>query len=117
MPFAVDEQALESPDLKILDLSRPPMKSIPHMEFPMMLYLHPKDKTKESRTRIVASKEEKDAAIREGWRTRPHIPEAPPDPTLAEFEYEAPEAEVKRGPGRPTNAELAARRALGGDAA
>lgn len=109
MPYAVDQEALNSPDLKILDLAHPPMKAIPHDEYPKMLYLWPKDRTKESKTTIVQDAAEKEAALRKRWRLKPHIPEAPSDPTLEEFEYEASAPEVKRGPGRPSNAEIAAR--------
>jgi len=53
MPQAIDQEALDSPNLKILDINKPPSKSIPYEEFPRMVFLHPKDKTKEHRTLTV----------------------------------------------------------------
>lgn len=88
MPFAVDQEALNSPSLKILDIHHPPMKSIPHEEFPKMVYLHPKDKTKEHLTKIVADKKELDAVVKQGWKLKAHVPEAPPDPILQTHEFE-----------------------------
>jgi len=100
MPYALDEDALNSADMKVLDISRPPTKQIPTYEFPRMVYLHPKDKTREHRTKIVHDKDEQESAAKQGWRPEPHIPQAAPDAELEEFEYESSE-EVKRGPGRP----------------
>lgn len=99
MPYAIDQEALDSPNMKVLDINKPPVKPIPHQLYPKMVYLHPKDKTKEHRTRIVADQEELEAAQKQGWRETPHIPEAEPDAELANFESEF--AEVRRGPGRP----------------
>lgn len=94
MPFEIDSEALDSPNLKVLDIQHPPTKSIPHMEFPRMIYLHPVDKTKEHRTKIVHSKTELEAATKQGWKLAAHVPEAPPDAEIeaGEFEIE-PEAE------------------------
>lgn len=102
MPFAIDQDALDSPSLKVLDIQRPPVKMIPHAEFPKMIYLHPKDKTQQHRTRVVDGYPELEAAQKQGWRTAPHIPEAAPDIELEGFEYEAA-PDLKRGPGRPKN--------------
>lgn len=99
MPYEIDQEALESPNMKVLDINTPPRKNIAHQAYPKMVYLHPKDKTKEHRTRVVANPEELEAANGVGWRTEPHIPEEAPDAELKDFEYEG-EA-VKRGPGRP----------------
>lgn len=98
MPFALDQEALDSPNMKVLDINKPPTKSIAHQEFPKMVYLHPKDKTQEHRTRVVEDKDELEAAQKVGWKASPHIPEAAPDAALEGFEYE-PES-AKRGPGR-----------------
>lgn len=92
MPMAIDEEALNSPNLKILDISKPPMKSIPHADFPKMVYLHPVDKTKEHRAKIVASKSEQDSALEQGYKLKAHVPVAPPDAAIenGEFETAAP---------------------------
>jgi hypothetical protein len=100
MPFAIDTEKLESPNMKILDMGNPPLKSIAHQEYPKMVYLHPKDKAKEHRTKIVANAEELEEAESKGWRMQPHIPSRPAEDLSVDFEAEAPE-EVRRGPGRP----------------
>lgn len=98
MPYALDQEALDSPNMKVLDINKPPTKQIPHQPFPKMVYLHPKDKTKEHRGRVVQNQVELEAAQKQGWRIDAHVPEPLPDTALEGFEYEA---EVKRGPGRP----------------
>lgn len=107
MPLAVDQEALNDPSLKVLDILNPPTKQIPYAAFPKAVYLHPKDKTKDHRTKTVESAEELDAATKEGWRLKPHVPIAAADPELAQFEFEADHLEVKRGPGRPPNSKPA----------
>jgi hypothetical protein len=100
MPFEIDQEALDSPNMKILDINRPPVKSIAHQSFPKIVYLHPKDKTKQHRHKTVHNAVEFDEAEKQGWKTKPHIPEAVAEDLSVEFEAEAP----KRGPGRPSNA-------------
>lgn len=77
MAFALDEEALNSPNLKIMDINKPPVKAIGFDNFPKMIYLHPKDKTREHLTKVVANDEELKEAQKQGWRTKPHIPIAP----------------------------------------
>lgn len=107
MPFAIDEEALRGdPDkgvsgLQQLDMNNPPKKQIPHQPFPKMVYLHPKDKTKAHRTKIVQDSDELDAAKEVGWQEKPHIPIEKPEDLSKEFDTGEP---VKRGPGRPPNA-------------
>lgn len=96
MPFEVNQEELESPSMKILDISKPPMKSIPHREFPKMVYLHPKDKAKQHKTQIVLSPEQFETAERQGYKTTPHIPREPVIDLSEDFEAE-PDAEAKRG--------------------
>lgn len=98
MPFQIDQEALDSPSLKILDINKPPTKNMAHQEYPKMVYLHPKDKTKEHRLKTVSNPEELEAAAQQGWKTSQHIPEAVVEDLSVDFEAEAPE---KRGPGRP----------------
>lgn len=100
MPFEIDQEALESPNMKVLDINKPPVKSIAYQPYPKMVYLHPKDKTKEHRTKIVLTPEELDTAMNQGYKTAPHIPETVIEDLSIDFESEVPE---KRGPGRPKN--------------
>ena len=97
MPRAIDETAFS--ELKVLDINNPPTRSIPHEAFPKALYLHPKDKTREHRTKIVQTAEEMDEALAQGWKTKPHMPEAVVEDLSEHFEAEP----LKRGPGRPRN--------------
>lgn len=97
MPFAIDQEALESPSMKVLDINKPPSKNIAHQPYPKMVYLHPKDKTKEHRTKIVHTPEELDAAEKQGYKAKPHIPEAVVEDLSVDFEAEP----LTRGPGRP----------------
>lgn len=99
--FVLDQEKLDSPDMKMLDIGNPPKKYVPHEEYPKMLFLHPKDKAKEHLTKIVQNAAERDAAMAEGWRQNPHIPSAPVVTIPSDFEADIPEA--KRGPGRPAN--------------
>jgi len=100
MPHQIDQEALDSPSMKVLDINKPPTKNMPHLEFPKMVYLHPRDKTKEHRTKIVESPDEQEDAASQGWKLNPHIPVAPLEDLSQDFEAEAP-SEAKRGPGRP----------------
>lgn len=96
MPFEVDTEAMEK--AKILDIGKPPLRSIPHMEFPKCIYKHPKDKFKTVRvkdergvvveeykeptthlTKIVNTKAELDKALKDGWVKEPYIPADLPD--------------------------------------
>lgn len=103
MPFQIDQEALDSPSLKILDINKPPTKNMAHQEFPKMVYLHPKDKTKEHRIKIVDGTHDLDHAQKQGYKTTPHVPEAPPE-DLSGFDLGGYEVEEKRGPGRPAKA-------------
>src|ERR1039457_2106818 len=101
MPFEIDQEALDSPSLKILDINKPPVKSIAYEAFPKMVYLHPKDKTKEHRGKVVQDADELDTALEQGYQLKPHVPIGVAE-DLSEH-FEAP----KRGPGRPPKAEAA----------
>jgi hypothetical protein len=83
MPKQIDTDRMS--ELKVLDISNPPVKEIPHQAFPKMVYLHPKDKTKEHKFKVVQSQEELDAHAKQGWKTKPHIPEVPVVPETDEF--------------------------------
>lgn len=90
MPYQIDQEALDSPNMKILDINHPPTKIIPHMPYPKMVYLHPKDKTKEHRFKIVETPDELDAAEKQGWKTQPHIPTEVIEDLSVDFEAETP---------------------------
>lgn len=104
MPYAIDEERLNSPNNKVMDINQPPMKSIPHEKFPKAIYLHPKDKTKEHKSKIVKNDAELEAAMKQGWKLNPHVPQEPELEEVLSNDYEM---EVKRGPGRPANAHVA----------
>lgn len=57
-------------------------------EYPKMLYAHPVDKTKEHKTLVVNSPEEKDDALAKGYKVEPHIPASEED-QFEETQYEA----------------------------
>lgn len=89
MAKTVDEEAIAK--ATSMDLSKPPVKEIGYLEYPRMVYKHPKDKTQEHRTHIVNSKAEFEAAMDQGYLKSPHIPEAPAD----EDDVETVEVEKK----------------------
>ena len=97
--FVIDQEKLDSPDMKMLDIGNPPKKQVPHLEYPKMLYLHPKDKAKQHQEKIVHNAAERDEAMAEGWRQTPHIPTISTTTISSDFDADIPEA--KRGPGRP----------------
>lgn len=100
MPFAIDEDKMKSGVDQILSLdpAKPPVKPIPHMEYPRAVYKHPLEPfiTIEHRNNLhelveeevvatehismtVANKEELEKARKDGWVLEPYIPETPPD--------------------------------------
>jgi hypothetical protein len=105
MPYEIDQEALDSPNLKILDINKPPVKSVAYQPFPKMVYLHPKDKSKEHRGKVVQDADELEAALAQGYKLKPHIPVAPVEDLSENFEAETPE--LRRGPGRPKASEAA----------
>ncbi len=74
MPRAIDNEALESPTMQILDINNPPTKIIPHEAYPKLVYLHPKDKTKENLFKTVNNVGELEEAEKQGYKLKPHIP-------------------------------------------
>jgi hypothetical protein len=105
MPYEIDQEALDSPNLKILDINKPPVKSVAYQPFPKMVYLHPKDKSKEHRGKVVQDADELEAALAQGYKLKPHVPVAPVEDLSENFEAETPE--LRRGPGRPKASEAA----------
>jgi hypothetical protein len=114
-PFAIDESRMQSApgsgmQLVSLDPSKPPVKQIPHMEFPRVVYKHPKEPFKivvhrnqnheiveeeripaEHLTKTVNDAKELAAALKDGWVKEPYLPQAPEDPNASL--YDEPEAE------------------------
>jgi hypothetical protein len=99
MPYELDTEALDSPNMKVLDINKPPTKQAPHREFPKMLFMHPRDKSKEHLVKIAADEDEAVALEAKGWRTNPHVPVPAPEDLNKDYEAEVPE--IRRGPGRP----------------
>jgi hypothetical protein len=95
MPKAIDQAKLN--DLKILDISNPPTMEIPRLEFPKMVYLHPKDKTQEHKYKVVDNDEELTAALKLGYQKKPHVAVAPVE-VVDEGEYEVPAEAPKEAP-------------------
>lgn len=91
MPRAIDTEALESPNMKVLDINNPPTKNIPHQAYPKMVYLHPKDKTKEHKYKVVHTSEEHETAEKQGYKTKPHIPAEPVEDLSQDFEAAGPD--------------------------
>lgn len=100
MPKAIDTERLEDPSMKVLDINNPPTKNIAHEAFPKMVYLHPKDKTKDHKFAVVHSADELELHEKQGYKTSPHIPQAVPE-DLSDFDTAEYETAEKRGPGRP----------------
>ena len=93
MPYEIDTDKLNDPSLQVLDIGKPPVRQMAHQAFPQMVYLHPKDKTKEHRTMIVRSQPELEDAQEKGWKTNPHVPvEAVED---LSHHFEAPPSKAK----------------------
>ena len=104
MPFTVDEVQLN--DKKRYDVSAAPnspsglpMKQIPHLEFPRVVYRHPTEPYKiiihrnaqheivqeervpaEHLTRSIADAKELAQALKDGWVKEPYVIPAMPDP-------------------------------------
>jgi hypothetical protein len=110
MPFKVDEERMkttlpvmrngvEVQPLLQMDPLKPPVISIPHMEYPRVVYMHPNEPFRtvehknanfevvgteivqtEHLSKKVENEDELKAALKEGWVKEPYIPKAPPDP-------------------------------------
>lgn len=88
MPYEIDTDKLNDPSLQILDIGKPPVRQMQYQAYPKMVYLHPKDKTKQHRTKVVEDEAELDTAERQGWKAKPHIPVEPVEDLSLEFEAE-----------------------------
>ena len=114
MPYTVDEEKMNpapprpgEPAKKLLSLdpAHPPVKPIPHMEFPRVVYTWPKEPFKliehrnanhelvqtervpaEHLTRLVNDEKELKKAMAEGWVKEPYVAPPPPDPNANLYE-------------------------------
>lgn len=118
MPFAVDDDKLQGKEegkLLTLDPAKPPVKAIPHQEYPRCVYKHPNEKfvTIEHRntrhevveeeivpaehiTKIVNDKAELDKALADGWVLEAYVPEAPPDRNAGLYDGRKPKKQAGR---------------------
>jgi hypothetical protein len=103
MPFAVDDEAMKGAPGKnpiiSMDPAKPPVRQIPHMEWPRVIYLHPKEAFKvvvhrntrheiveeehipsEHLSKLVHNPKELADAIKDGWVKEPYIAPPLPDP-------------------------------------
>lgn len=103
MPFAIDEEKMKGNEktqqIQSLDLAKPPVKSIPHAEFPRVIYKHPKEPFRvvvhrnanfevvgeervpsEHLARKVNDAKELAAALKEGWVKEGYVAPPLPDP-------------------------------------
>jgi hypothetical protein len=122
MPFAIDEDRMVTDPTKVkpgvktltsLDPADPPRKSIPHANFPMVVYKHPKEAFRkvehrntaheivevehvpsEHLNKLVRDSAELETALARGWVKEPYIAEAPPDPN-AELYADSAESKSK----------------------
>lgn len=95
MPYAIDTEKMG--ELQSMDMTKPPVKVIPHYPFPKCIYLHPKKPymkqhrvvqgeretlivPAEHKSKIVQNEQELQAAIEAGWTVTPYIPKEAPDP-------------------------------------
>jgi len=91
MPFEIDEEVMRK-SLSV-DYAHPPMRTIPFLAFPAMVFKHPKEPYRkeivdgksvkianEALTAVVQDQEELDAKLAEGWTQKMYVPPAPPSP-------------------------------------
>lgn len=101
MPRQINQEKMEGSDMPTLDIGNPPTMDMPHEAYPKIVYLHPKDKTKEHLYKVVRSEDEHDAAAKKGYKDKPHVPVPVEEDYGKDFEVGEYETEEKRGPGRP----------------
>lgn len=86
MPSQIDEDLMRAKTManQPFNISTPPLKNIPHMDFPKMMYLWPKDKklAPTSKTTIAQNAKEEKALLAKGYHDKPH---------KQEFEEEVPD--------------------------
>lgn len=108
MPREIDQEKIEGSDLPTLDINNPPTKTMPYQAYPKIVYLHPKDKTKQHKHMVVRNDQEHDVAAKKGYKDNPHVPVEAAEDFSKDFEVSEYETEQKRGPGRPRNTDTEA---------
>ena len=88
MPYEIDTDKINDPSLQILDIGKPPLRQMAMQHFPKMVYLHPRDKSKSHMTQIVQNEAQLDAAIKQGWKLKPHVPVEVAEDLSKHFEAE-----------------------------
>jgi hypothetical protein len=119
MPHTVDEERMkgkpftrdgvEVKPILQMENGNPPVKFIPHMEFPRVLYKHPNEPfvevehrndkfelvgtelvATEHISKVVANEAEMKAALADGWVKEPYLPQAPPNPHAGLYDRKPP---------------------------
>lgn len=92
---AIDEAKMK--ELKSMEVGKPPTKDIGFIEYPKVIYLHPKDKSKEQISKTVQDKAEEEKFLKLGYRLKPHVPQI--EEALPEgFDADVPEAPKLESP-------------------
>jgi hypothetical protein len=91
MPYEIDTDKINDPSLQILDIGKPPLRQMAIQHYPKMVYLHPRDKAKSHMTQIVQNEAQLDAATKQGWKLKPHVPIEATVDLSQHFEAEAPD--------------------------
>jgi hypothetical protein len=105
MPSAIDTEFLNKEGPKTMSLHAPPVKSIPHQEYPKMLYLWPKDKKLHptAMTAVANNAEEEKALAAKGYRTKPHTQEFEAVDMPEGFEPDLPKVEPAKPEAKKAN--------------
>lgn len=95
MPTEIDQEAMHKKTManQPFDINHPPLKPIPHQEFPKMLYLWPKDKKLQptAKTKIAQTADDEKTLLAKGYRAQPHKQEFEEDVPDG-FEADIPKA-------------------------
>jgi hypothetical protein len=118
MPFAIDEEKFNAKPgqggLTSLDPATPPTKQIPHLEYPRVVYKHPREPFRmiehrntlhevvdvekvpsEHLTQLVNTPEELEKALADGWVKEAYIAPPLPDPNARLYDSSKTERRAK----------------------
>ena len=91
----IDQAKMEDPKTQILDIGKPPMKTVPDEFWPKLVYKYPKTPFRKAMVPVgggrseeqtianehtykkVADKKELEAALKAGWQEKPYLPKDP----------------------------------------
>ncbi len=91
----IDQAKMEDPKTQILDIGKPPMKTVPDEFWPKLVYKHPKTPFRKAMVPVgggrreeqtipnehtykkVANEKELKAALAQGWVEKPYLPKDP----------------------------------------